>query len=184
MQNKIVINNEVSQLHPQDYSMACLCAVAATYHKYIAIPLLRQLQVTASHGTDMDNLARIAGKSGFKTDIQRMNARHLRYAHFPAIAQVMCGATIRYVVLYGIRWKKVSLMEPPEKAIRRESVAHFERRWTGMILQLRPIPENNKRWGLFAIQTYLKAFWFRLRFYKYGNDVQSIRDDVGGKKDE
>lgn len=183
MQNKIIINNEVSPLHPQDYGIACLCTVAATYHKYIAIPLLRQLQVTASNGTNLDDIARTAGKSGFKTDIRHLNARHLRHLHFPAIAQVMSGAAIHYVVLHGIRWKKVSLMEPPEKVIRRENIAHFERRWTGVILQLRPIPENNKRWGLFAIQTYLKAFWFRLRFYKYRNDVQSIRDDVWGRRE-
>ena len=167
MQKTIVRNNDAPEVYKQNHSIACLCAVVAVYHKYIAIPLLRQMQVMANHGTNMDDIAQIARKSGFTTEISRMNARHLRHAHFPAIAQVMSGPTIHYVVLHGVRWKKVALMEPPEKAIHRENIQHFERRWTGMILQLRPIPESNKRWGLFAIQHYLKAFWFRLRFHKY-----------------
>lgn len=164
MQKNSVKKEPLNRSILQDHSATCLCAVAAAYQKYIPIPLLRQITANESGAAAIETIASLAGKSGFTVELARMNAQHLREAHFPAIAQVMSGNSIHYVVLYGLRWKKVSVLNPPEKAIRREWIVHFERRWTGMLLQLRPTPESIKHSRLAAFQLHLKKLLHRLKW--------------------
>ena len=136
-----------------DCGAACLTSVAAHYKLHLPIARVRQYAGTDQKGTNMLGLIEAAQKLGFQAKGVKGTVENIVKIPLPAIAHVIirketqavatnAGTGLHhYVVLYRIKDKKVTYMDPGDGKLHTKSIDEFKQLWTGVLMILLPSDE-------------------------------------------
>lgn len=139
----------IKQHDVTDCGAACLASVAAHYKLRLPIARIRQYAGTDQKGTNMLGLIEAAQKLGFQGKGVKGTVENLPKIPLPAIAHVIVKKTSQpagsslhhYVVLYKVRDKKVTYMDPGDGKLHTKSIDAFKQLWTGVLMILLPSEE-------------------------------------------
>ena len=136
-----------------DCGAACLTSVAAHYKLHFPIARVRQYAGTDQKGTNMLGLIEAAQKLGFQAKGVKGTVENIAKIPLPAIAHVIirketqavatnAGTGLHhYVVLYRIKDKKVTYMDPGDGKLHTKSIDEFKQLWTGVLMIMLPSEE-------------------------------------------
>ncbi|WP_409015042.1 peptidase domain-containing ABC transporter [Dyadobacter sp. CY345] len=136
-----------------DCGAACLTSVAAHYKLHLPIARVRQYAGTDQKGTNMLGLIEAAQKLGFQAKGVKGTVENIAKIPLPAIAHVIikkehqavatnAGTGLHhYVVLYRIKDKKVTYMDPGDGKLHTKSFDEFKLLWTGVLMIMLPSEE-------------------------------------------
>lgn len=129
----------VRQHDETDCGAACLDSVARYYGRRVPIARIRQIAGTDRGGTSLRGLIEAAEHIGLGATGVRAPMEALPAIPLPAIAHIrMDSGRLHYLVLWRVVGSTVTVMDPADGELRRESVAEFCRTWTGVVLLLAP----------------------------------------------
>ena len=105
----------------------------------LSVAHLRQLSGTDQNGTTVFGLVQASKQLGFIAKAVKANAGHLGGMVLPAIAHVTDRAKgCHYIVLLKLKKDRVTAMDPATGRFISQTLAEFERAWTGVIILLAP----------------------------------------------
>ena len=122
-----------------DCGAACLASVSAHYDLHLPLVRIRQYASTDKKGTNVLGMVEAAEKLGFEAKGVRGVLDSLTKIPLPAIAHVVVKEVLQhYVVIYKVSNTDVVYMDPRDGKIHKESIAEFEKKWTGVLVLLLP----------------------------------------------
>ena len=129
----------IKQHDISDCGAACLASVSSYFGHSLPISRVRQYAGTDSKGTNLAGMLDAAEKLGFLTKAVRVNKESLGEVPLPAIAHLTIKESWHhFVVLYKIRKKNVTVMDPATGILEKWNREEFSAKWTGIILLLEP----------------------------------------------
>jgi len=129
----------IKQHDISDCGAACLASVSSYFGHSLPISRVRQYAGTDSKGTNLAGMLDAAEKLGFLTKAVRVNKESLGEVPLPAIAHLTIKESWHhFVVLYKIRKKNVTVMDPATGKLEKWNREEFSAKWTGIILLLEP----------------------------------------------
>ena len=143
----------VNQHDANDCGPACLAMIATYYGKRQSIAVLREKAGTDRQGTNIAGLVRAARAIGFEPHGVRTSLESLSRIELPAIAHWSEAGRKHFVVLYKYTTKRITIGDPAQ-GLRKLTLEEFKRRWTGILVLLKPTPAlrelgdptRSKRW--------------------------------------
>ena len=127
----------VKQHDITDCGAACLATVAMTHKLKIPITTIRQFAGTDRRGTNVLGMIEAAQHLGFEAKGVKGNLEALIEVPLPAIAHVIIGDLLHYVVIHKITEKKITVADPA-KGIVSYTPEEFQKIWSGVLILLTP----------------------------------------------
>ena len=142
--NYIVIQNGL-----KDCGSACLLSVIRYYGGNVPMDKLLELTNTTSSGTNFYDITKAANEIGLSSKGYKLNSiNKLDETEKPLISQVIINNYKHFVVVYKIKNKIITIMDPA-KGMVKLTIDEFNKIWTSYILILTPykklpfLEENN-----------------------------------------
>ena len=131
----------VRQYDRVDCGPACLLSVLRFYGGEIGLPRLRSWCGTDANGTSLLGLQRAATTLGFEARGASGTFEQLSQEHLPCIAHVVQEKAQHYVVIFGVRGRRLEVGDPAA-GLRWLTRDEFEHMWSHRaVLLLRPGPK-------------------------------------------
>jgi ABC-type bacteriocin/lantibiotic exporter with double-glycine peptidase domain len=129
----------IKQQDITDCGAACLASVAAYYRLIMPVARIRQLASTDQKGTNVLGLIEAAHKMGLQAKGVKGTLESLIKIPKPTIAHVVVKGTLHhYVVLYEVTKKSITLMDPSDGRLHKQTYDQFKQVWTGVLVLLLP----------------------------------------------
>lgn len=130
---------KIKQRDFTDCGAACLASVAAHYKLRLPVARIRQFAGTDTRGTNVVGMIEAAEKIGFDAQGVKGKTNSLPKIPLPAIAHVVVQEKLHhFVVICKANKKSVTFMDPADGKKHRETYETFEKKWTGVLILLRP----------------------------------------------
>lgn len=130
---------QIQQRDITDCGAACLCSVASYYRKYLPVSLIRQYAGTDQQGTTVFGLLKATEKIGLQARAVRGTAENLHSIPLPAIAHIVQKNGLHhFVVIYRISRHHVTVMDPRDGKMHRQSLSDFTGEWSGVLVICSP----------------------------------------------
>ena len=129
----------VKQHDATDCGAACLASVATHYGLRVPISRIRQYAGTDRSGTNVHGMIEAAGRLGLTAKGVRAPIDALSRVPLPAIAHLLLpGGLPHYVVVYGSRRGRISVMDPRDGSVSKVRQEAFRDLWSGVLILLAP----------------------------------------------
>jgi ATP-binding cassette, subfamily C, bacteriocin exporter len=129
----------IKQRDLSDCGVACLAAIATHYGARLSVAHLRQISGTDQNGTTVFGLVQASKLLGFIAKAVKAKPVHLSEIALPAIAHVTVREQgFHYIVILKIKKNRVTAMDPATGRFLSQTLAEFERGWTGVLILLAP----------------------------------------------
>lgn len=128
----------VKQHDITDCGAACLASVSACYGRHMPIARIRQYASTDKRGTNALGMVEAATKLGFTCKAVRGSAESLSKIPLPSIAHVIREQLQHFVVIYKVKTKIITLMDPADGRFHTLPMNEFLKSWTGVLILLVP----------------------------------------------
>jgi ATP-binding cassette, subfamily C, bacteriocin exporter len=152
---------QVKQRDATDCGAACLASVAAYYGLLIPVSRIRQYAGTDKQGTSLQGLVVAAEQLQFQCRTAKAAGIDLKAIPVPAIFHlVLENGMQHFVVVYKIKKKRLSYMDPATGELLCLFHPDFKMKWSGIILLL--IPSNHFQRGSKKKSVY-SWFWNLIR---------------------
>jgi ATP-binding cassette subfamily B protein len=152
---------QVKQRDVSDCGPACLASVAAYFGLYIPVSRIRKYAGTDKQGTSLRGLIEAAEQFNFQARGAKAAGIALSGIPVPAIFHLVLENGLQhFVVVYKIRKKVVSYMDPSTGKLITRPLPVFEKSWSGVIILL--IPSNHFRPGNEKQSAFVR-FWQLIR---------------------
>lgn len=129
---------KVKQHDITDCGAACLASVAASYGLHMPIARIRQYASTDKRGTNALGMVEAATKLGFTCKAVRGGPDSLAKIPLPGIAHVIREQLQHFVVVYKVKPKTITFMDPADGRFHQVPTAEFQTLWSGVLLLLVP----------------------------------------------
>jgi len=130
---------KVKQRDITDCGAACLASVASFYKLKIPVSRIRQYTGTDKRGTNVLGLIEAAELLGFQAKGVKGDFKSLSKIPKPTIAHVVIdGKLAHYVVIYKVGKKNITVMDPGDGRMHKQSNEEFKKIWTGVLVLLLP----------------------------------------------
>lgn len=143
-----------------DCGAACLASVATSYGLHLPIARIRQYASTDKRGTNALGMVEAAIKLGFTCKAVRGGADSLDKIPLPSIAHIVRNQLQHFVVVYRVKPKGITFMDPEDGRFHTVSTEAFQKIWSGILILLVP-DEGFRRENLKASS--LQQFWHLLK---------------------
>lgn len=150
----------VKQHDITDCGAACLASVAASYGLHLPIARIRQYASTDKCGTNALGMVEAAVKLGFTCKAVRGGPDSLDKIPLPGIAHIVRNQLQHFVVVYKVKPKAITFMDPEDGRFHTLSKENFQEVWSGVLILLVP-DEGFRRENLKASS--LQQFWHLLK---------------------
>ena len=151
---------KVKQRDITDCGAACLASVSEHYRLKLPVARIRQIAGTDKRGTNVLGMVTAAEQLGFNSKGVKGTVESLPKIPLPAIAHVVRKNLQHYVVIYSVGKKKLSYMDPADGQMHKETIAEFQKIWSGVLILLVPGEEFKEEDTKVSIY---KRFWFLLQ---------------------
>lgn len=121
-----------------DCGAACLASVSASYGLHIPIARIRQYASTDKRGTNALGMVEAATKLGFTCKAVRGAPESLSKIPLPGIAHVIREQLQHFVVVYKVKPKDITFMDPEDGRFHTMSTEAFLKIWSGVLILLVP----------------------------------------------
>jgi ATP-binding cassette subfamily B protein len=152
---------KIKQRDITDCGAACLASVAGHYRLKLPVSRIRQIAGTDTRGTNAMGMVQAAEQLGFDSKAAKGNLDALSKIPLPAIAHVVLKNGLQhFVVIYSVGKRKISYMDPADGRMHRETIATFEKKWSGVLILLVPgdvFQEKNEKVSIVKRFMYLIA---------------------------
>jgi ATP-binding cassette subfamily B protein len=151
---------KIKQRDITDCGAACLASVAEHYKLKLPVSRIRQIAGTDKRGTNVLGMVKAAEQLGFDSKGVKGTVESLSKIPLPAIAHIVRNNLQHYVVIYSVGKKKLTYMDPADGQIHGETIAEFQKIWSGVLILLVPgemFKEENTKVSIY------KRFWFLLQ---------------------
>jgi ATP-binding cassette subfamily B protein len=129
----------VKQHDITDCGAACLASVSASYGLQVPIARIRQYASTDKRGTNALGMVEAAVKLGFSCKAVRGATESLSKIPLPGIAHVVVHENLQhFVVLYRVRPKVITIMDPEDGRFHKMPMEAFLRMWSGVLILMVP----------------------------------------------
>ena len=129
----------IKQHDTTDCAAACLAMICLYYKKETSIAGLRDMMGTDLKGTNLSGLAKGAEKLGFQTEAVRVDRKGFASDFtLPAIANVYTSEGLSHFVVIFKKSCKSVVIGDPAKELKKISIDRFYRKFTGVLLLLKP----------------------------------------------
>ena len=129
----------IKQRDITDSGATCLASVAAHYELSIPVARIRQIASTDKNGTSVPGLVETAEKLGFSVKGVKGDITAIPEIPTPTIAHVIIKEVPHhYVVIFKVSNKEVGIMDPATGKSETQSLADFEKIWSGVLILLAP----------------------------------------------
>ena len=129
---------KVKQHDITDCGSACLASVSASYGLQMPIARIRQYASTDKRGTNALGMVEAATKLGFTCKAVRGAPQSLSKIPLPSIAHVIREQLQHFVVIYKVKPKVVTFMDPEDGRFHTMPTEAFVQQWSGVLLLLVP----------------------------------------------
>ena len=129
---------KVKQHDITDCGAACLASVSASYGLQMPIARIRQYASTDKRGTNALGMVEAATKLGFTCKAVRGAPQSLSKIPLPSIAHVIREQLQHFVVIYKVKPKVVTFMDPEDGRFHTMPTEAFVQQWSGVLLLLVP----------------------------------------------
>ncbi len=129
------------QTEEAECGLACLAMVATHHGLKTDLPTLRKRFSLSLKGATMMDLTRMAGQLQLTPRALRAELEHLPQLQLPCVLHWDLN---HFVVLVALRGGK-AVLHDPARGIRRLSMAELSKHFTGVVLELTPMPEFRPR---------------------------------------
>jgi ATP-binding cassette subfamily B protein len=151
----------IKQRDITDCGAACLSSVAGHYKLKLPVSRIRQIAGTDKRGTNALGMVKAGEQLGFNSKGVKGTVESLPKIPLPAIAHVVLKNGLHhYVVIYSVRKKKLTYMDPADGQMHQETIEAFQKIWSGVLILLVPgemFKEENAKVSIY------KRFWFLLQ---------------------
>ena len=155
---------KVKQRDITDCGAACLASVASFYKLNVPVARIRQDAGTDQKGTNVAGMIKAAECLGFEAKGVKGQFESLFKIPLPAVAHVVVKRQLHhYVVIYGLKKRKIIIMDPAEGKMISKEYKDFKDEWTGVLILLMPadgFEPGNQKVGIY------KRFSILLRPHK------------------
>ena len=132
----------VKQRDSSDCGAACLASVAAYFGLHIPVSRIRLYAGTNKQGTNLSGLIEAAVQLHFRARAVKSNGIKPAEIPVPAVYHlIMKNGLQHFVVVYRIKNKQISYMDPAIGKIIKYPLADFEKIWSGVVLLIAPTDE-------------------------------------------
>lgn len=132
------------------------------FHNYnINFERLRQETKTTRQGTSAYNIIKVSNKHGFEAFGLKCEIEDLEKLEMPLIAHTKINEMFHFIVIYKIN-DKLLIADPSEK-IKTITKEKFKEIWTGIVLDIKPIFEFEKKKEPKAIVKLIKTIDFKIK---------------------
>jgi len=121
-----------------DCGAACLASVSASYGLHIPIARIRQYASTDKRGTNALGMVEAATKLGFSCKAVRGAPESLGKIPLPGIAHVIREQLQHFVVIYKVKPKTITFMDPEDGRFHTMPTEAFLKIWSGVLILLVP----------------------------------------------
>lgn len=121
-----------------DCGAACLASVSASYGLHIPIARIRQYASTDKRGTNALGMVEAATKLGFTCKAVRGAPESLGKIPLPGIAHVIREQLQHFVVIYKVKPKILTFMDPEDGRFHTMPTEAFLKIWSGVLILLVP----------------------------------------------
>jgi len=121
-----------------DCGAACLASVSASYGLHIPIARIRQYASTDKRGTNALGMVEAATKLGFSCKAVRGAPESLNKIPLPGIAHVIREQLQHFVVIYKVKQKGITFMDPEDGRFHTMPTEVFIKIWSGVLILLVP----------------------------------------------
>ena len=121
-----------------DCGAACLASVSASYGLHIPIARIRQYASTDRRGTNALGMVEAASKLGFTCKAVRGAPESLGKIPLPGIAHVLREQLQHFVVVYKVKPKGITFMDPEDGRFHTMPIKEFLTQWSGVLILLVP----------------------------------------------
>ncbi len=121
-----------------DCGAACLASVSASYGLHIPIARIRQYASTDKRGTNALGMVEAATKLGFTCKAVRGLPESLSKIPLPGIAHVIREQLQHFVVVYKVKPKGITFMDPEDGRFHSMPTEAFLKIWSGVLILLVP----------------------------------------------
>jgi len=130
---------KIKQRDITDCGAACLASVAEHYRLKIPVSRIRQIAGTDKRGTNVLGLVQAAEQLGFQAKGAKGDVENLSKIPLPAIAHVVLKDNLEhYVVIYSVKKRELTYMDPADGQMHRETIESFKEKWSGALVLLLP----------------------------------------------
>lgn len=130
---------KIKQRDITDCGAACLASVMAFYHLQIPVSRIRQYAGTDKKGTNVLGMIEAAELSGFQAKGVKGGFESLFKIPLPTIAHVIIDEKLaHYVVIYKVDKTGVTIMDPADGSLQKQSNEVFKKIWSGVLVLLMP----------------------------------------------
>jgi len=161
-----------------DCGAACLASVSASYGLHIPIARIRQYASTDKRGTNALGMVEAATKLGFTCKAVRGVPESLLKIPLPGIAHVIREQLQHFVVVYKVKPKGITFMDPEDGRFHTMPTETFLKIWSGVLILLVPDEsfrrENQKESSLRQFLQLLKPHRTVMNQALFGAMIYSI----------
>jgi len=141
---------EVKQHDIMDCGAACISSIG-NYHKiYVPISKIRQWSETDKNGVNVLGLIDALDKMGFHAKGVKANIKSIDKIPLPSVAHLVYENRLQhFVVIYKVKKKSITIMDPSFGYLLQLSIEEFEANWSSALILIAPknnfTPENFKK---------------------------------------
>jgi ATP-binding cassette subfamily B protein len=144
---------EVKQHDMMDCGAACISSIGNFHKKFVPITKIRQWSETDKNGTNVNGLIDALDKMGLQAKGVKASIQAIDKIPLPSIAHMVYENHLQhFVVIYKVKKKSLSIMDPSIGRLSPLSREDFELNWSGALLLIAPksdfTPANFKKSNL------------------------------------